>query len=193
VDELHDLFVVALDDQLEGDGPPVLFDDNESREALITLGRRMLDAFLEEVPLPKRTRAIELPFSIELTDPTTGEVLPPLVGSIDALVEGEGGLAIWELKSGKRKWGEDQLVYDLQPTCYRMGVRSYGYEAEVHLVLTTKAKTPDVQLERLVRSKQDELDLIATASSVVRAAQAGVDHPIRGWQCRGCAYAGACR
>jgi CRISPR/Cas system-associated exonuclease Cas4 (RecB family) len=194
VDELHDLFVLALDEQLDGDGPPVLFDDSEDRDALVALGRRMLEAFVKHVPLPDEVRAVEVPFSIDLVDDATGEVLPPLIGSIDALVVKNGVLTVWELKSGKRKWPSDQLGYDLQPTAYRIGMRSHGIEnVELELVLTTKAKTPDVQVERLVRSKQDERDLIATAASVVRAVEAGVDHPIRGWQCRGCAYAHACR
>jgi hypothetical protein len=28
---------------------------------------------------------------------------------------------------------------------------------------------------------------------VLRAVDAGVDHPLRGWQCRCCQFAGACR
>jgi CRISPR/Cas system-associated exonuclease Cas4 (RecB family) len=195
VGELWDLFVLALDEQLDGDGPPVLFDDGEDRDVLVALGRRMLEAFVEHVPMPDEVRAVEVPFSIDLVDPATGEVLPPLIGSIDALVVKNGLLTVWELKSGKRKWPADQIAYDLQPTAYRIGMRAHGIEnIELELVLTTKAKAPDVQLERLVRGKQDERDFIATAASVVRAVEAGVDHPIRsGWQCRGCAYAHACR
>ena len=194
VDELHDLFVLALDEQLDGDGPPVLFDDAEDRDVLVSLGRRMLATFIERVPMPEEVRAVEVPFSIDLIDPETGEVLPPLVGSVDALVVKNGELTVWELKSGKRKWPADQLAYDLQPTAYRVGMRVHGIEdVELELLVTTKAKVPDVQLERLVRGRQDERDLIATAASVVRAVEAGVDHPVRGWMCKGCPYAGACR
>jgi CRISPR/Cas system-associated exonuclease Cas4 (RecB family) len=194
VDELHDLFVLALDEQLDGDGPTVLFDDGEDRDVLVSLGRRMLDVFVKNVSMPDEVRAVEVPFSIDLVDAETGEVLPPLIGSIDALVVKNGELTVWEFKSAKRKWPADQLAYDLQPTAYRIGMRAHGIEnVELELVLTTKAKSPDVQVERLVRDAQDERDLIATAASVVRAVEAGVDHPIRGWQCRGCAYAHACR
>jgi hypothetical protein len=163
------------------------------RDVLIALGRRMLATFIEKVPLPEKVRAVEVPFSIEIVDPDTGEILPPLIGAMDALVVKDGALTIWELKSGKRKWPADQLAYDLQPTAYKMGIRTYGEEAEVELLVTTKSKTPDVQLERLVRGRQDERDLAATAASVVRGVEAGVDHPIRGWLCKGCAFAHACR
>ncbi len=194
VDELHDLFVLALDEQLDGDGPPVLFDDGEDRDALVALGRRMLTVFIERVPMPEEVRAIEVPFSIDLIDPDTGEMLPPLVGSVDALVVKNGELTVWELKSGKRKWPADQLAHDLQPTAYRIGMRVHGIEnVALELLVTTKAKVPDVQLERIVRGRQHERDLIATAASVVRAVEAGVDHPVRGWMCKGCPYAGACR
>ena len=62
----------------------------------------------------------------------------------------------------------------------------------VELLITTKTKTPRVQRERVVRGDVDEADLVATALSVSRAVQASVDHPIRGWPCRGCAYSTVC-
>jgi hypothetical protein len=192
LDELHDVFVVAFEEQVDSDGPPVLYDEGEDFDGLVGLAKRMLAVFVEKVPVPK-VRAIEVPFSIDLVDPATGEVLPPLVGAVDALVIKDGVTTVWEFKSGKRKWAADQLAYDLQPSAYKVGMRSHGIEdVELELVLTTKGKVPDVQVERLVRGRQEERDLIATAASVVRAVEAGVDHPIRGWGCRGCAYAGAC-
>jgi hypothetical protein len=56
VDELHDLFVLALDEQLYGDGPPLLFDDAEDRDVLVSLGRRMLEVFVKNVPMPGEGR-----------------------------------------------------------------------------------------------------------------------------------------
>jgi CRISPR/Cas system-associated exonuclease Cas4 (RecB family) len=49
-----------------------------------------------------------------------------------------------------------------------------------------------VQVESLVRSGADEDDLAYLARGVLRAVEAGVDHPIRGWQCKGCPYMAVC-
>jgi hypothetical protein len=155
----------------------------------------MLDAFTAKVPMPDEVLRIELPFSVELFDPSTGEALPaPLIGSVDAVVRENGRTALWELKSAKRRWSEDALMYDLQPTSYQVGLRSQGLDdVDLKLLVTTKSRRPDVQVERLHRGPDDENDLLATATSVVRAVQAGCDHPVRSWQCKTCEYSGVCR
>src|SRR5262249_6291348 len=110
-----------------------------------------------------------------------------------ALVERDGKVVVLEVKSAKRRWSTDQLEQDLQGTAYGMAARSLRYsETNVEVVITTKATKPALQVERLVRHQTDEHELIELAFGVVKAVAAGVDHRNRGWQCRGCAYAGAC-
>ena len=60
--ELRDYFAVALEQEIESDGPPVLFEDDENFDTLVVTAGRMLDAFLERVPLPERVLHVELPF-----------------------------------------------------------------------------------------------------------------------------------
>lgn len=186
---LRDRLTAALDDK------NIMFDEeDESAATLVDASLRMLDIFLVKVARPERIVAVEVPFSLELTHPVTAEILPVrFIGSIDALVVEEQRETIWELKTGKRKWGADALDFDLQTTSYKMAARELGRgEVDLKLVLTTKGKQPDVQVERLVRHKRDERELVETIFAVHRAVDAGVDHPIRGWQCRTCAWAGAC-
>jgi hypothetical protein len=198
---LRDYFADALRRELESDGPPILFDDEEDEDALLTIGARMLDAFLDRVPLPDRVIAVEAPFRLQVFDPETGEALPaPLIGAIDAVVELSRRREIWELKSGKKRWAQDAVLYDFQPTAYRMALRAQAAAGrkphpDVHLklIVTTKAKTPDVQVEDLVRSEDDERDLAETAASVMRAARSGCFHPVRSWMCGTCEYAEVCR
>ena len=131
---------------------------------------------------------------MEFEHPVTGEVLDrPLIGSMDAIVIDQGKAAVWELKTAKRKWTADQFEFDPQLTAYRIGARSLGLdEAELKVLVTTKTLKPDVQVERIVRHDRDEVELIEQVFSVVRAVEAGLDHRLRGWACRGCAYAGVC-
>jgi CRISPR/Cas system-associated exonuclease Cas4 (RecB family) len=144
--------------------------------------------------VPEQVHGVEVPFRLKLVHPITEEVHPvPLVGAIDGVVEDRGRPVVWELKTGKKRWSADQLDFDLQPTAYGMAARALGYkDAPLTLVVTTKRKTPEVQVEHLVRHRRDELELVETAFAVARAVKAGVDYPNRGWQCRTCPYAGAC-
>ena len=177
-------------------GQQELFSDEEEQDigSVIDVAMRMLDVFLARVPLPEQVHGVEMPFRLKLMHPVTGEVHPvPLVGATDAIVEQAGRPVVWELKTAKKRWSADQLDFDLQPTAYGMAARTLGYkDARLTLLVTTKGKQPDVQVEHLVRHRRDELELVETAFAVARAVKAGVDYPNRGWQCRTCPYAHAC-
>ena len=187
--KLHDHLKDGISRQLNGNGVPVLFDEDEDEGVLVDRAMRMLDVFVAEVPLPEQVLGVEVPFSLDLSYPESGEHPLPLIGAMDAIVEGP---TIWELKTSKRRWSQHQLDYDLQPTAYRLGARECGHEAEVQLIVTTKAKSPQVQSEPVTRGLSDEADLIHIVISVSRAVKAGVDHPVRGWQCQGCPYSTVC-
>ena len=192
--ELQTLFRDSLTEQVLEDGPPVLFEDEEDLGKCVDLGLKMLDTFFLRVPRPDQVHEVERAFVLELAHPVTGEIAPvPFIGAMDAVVVDEGRTEVWELKTGKRKWSADQMEYDPQPTAYVMASRELGYEdAEVRLLVTTKAREPDVQIERLVRRRGDERELAETVIDVLHAVKAGVDVRIRGWGCQTCAFAGVC-
>ncbi len=195
VDELRAHLHDGLLRGLDREDVPVLFEEEEQDiGSVVDVAMRMLDIFLARVPVPEQVHGVEVAFRLKLVHPVTGEVHPvPLVGAIDAVVEDRGRPVVWELKTGKRRWSADQLDIDLQPTAYGMASRALGYKnARLTLLVTTKGKTPDVQVENLVRHRREELELVDTAFAVARAVNAGVDYPNRGWQCRTCPYAHAC-
>ncbi|HEX4334332.1 MAG TPA: PD-(D/E)XK nuclease family protein [Polyangiaceae bacterium] len=195
VEELREVFRTALESELADDAVPVLFDDDESStDGLVAKGREMFEEFVDRYRLPDRVLAIEEPFLLELMHPATGEAVGvPLVGAIDALVERDGSVVVTEFKSSKRRWSTEQLEHDIQITTYLAAARKLGYaDAGAELVITTKSRKPDLQLERLVRGRGDYKELAELALGVIKAVDAGVDHRIRGWQCRSCAHAGAC-
>jgi len=193
-EQLQAHFSDSLTEQVNEDGPPVLFEDAEDLGKCVDLGLRMLDTFILRVPRPDQVLEVERAFVLELAHPVTGEIAPvPFVGAMDAVVVDGGRTEIWELKTGKKKWSADQMEYDPQPTAYVMAARELGHQdAEVKLLVTTKTSKPDVQIERLVRRRGDERELAETVLDVLHAVKAGVDHRVRGWGCRSCAFGSVC-
>jgi len=193
VEEVTGIFCDVLEHDVLHGNVPVLFDDDEDLQSCIALGSKMVAEFRRSVPMPDEIIGLELPFSSNLHDPVTGEVLErPLIGAMDAIVVEGGKPVIWELKSGKKQWSEAQLEFDLQPAAYVMGARSLGVDAPVKIIVTTKTKAPTVQSTRVNRTERDERELSHVAASVLRGVKAGVDHPVRDWWCKSCPYAGRC-
>ncbi|MCA9617389.1 MAG: PD-(D/E)XK nuclease family protein [Myxococcales bacterium] len=191
--DVHHQFERALRRELTKDGPPVLFDDDETAADLGKKGAAMMDAFLATVKPPDEILGIELPFELELVDPETGEVFPPIIGAVDALVRARSTTELWEMKSAAKRWSDDALVYDLQSTIYQAAMKPRHPDIQPVLIAVTKTERPAVQIERLARGPSDEADLLATTRGVTRAIEAGVDHPVRSWACKKCEYAGICR
>ena len=185
----------GLTARLRGENNVLFDDDDEDEGSLVDMAVCMLDAFIRLVPRPEKTMAVEWAFQLELAHPMTGEVLPvPLIGALDAVVLEGGRGAVWELKSGKRRWSADQFEFDLQATAYGIAAREGGYDGvDLKFLITTKTKSPDVQRETVIRHRADEIELAEIAFGVARAVEAGVDYPNRGWQCGTCAFAAACR
>ncbi len=138
---------------------------------------------------------VEVPFIAALHDPDTGEAIDErLVGSMDLVLRHEGHRIVTEHKTSSRKWTEDQLAYDVQLTAYKFAARQVGMgEVGLRVQVLTKARTPVVQVADVERNAQDERDFLKTAVGVLRAVDAGVAYPVRGWQCKGCQFAHACR
>jgi len=177
-------------------GPVPLQEDEEPSGNRIDQAALMLGAFdttIRAAGLPL-VESVEAPFSIEIHDLETGEVLEErLTGAFD-LVTNEGGRrVVVEHKTSARKYGKDQLRFDFQPTAYQMAARELGLgEVGLRYQVVTKAKQPAVQVEDITRGPADESDFLATAAGVLRAIDAGAFFPIRGRQCRSCPYEWAC-
>ena len=133
-------------------------------------------------------------FTITLHDVDTGEPLEEqLVGTMDLLIREEGRVVVVEHKTAARKFTEDQLRYDFQPTAYQIAARESGLgDVALRFQVVTKTKVPAVQVTDIHRDDQDEQDFLRTAGGVLKAIDAGVSYPMRGWQCRGCPYESAC-
>lgn len=181
------------------DGPVPLQPDEEDDgnvAALTDKGVSMLHAFYEHAAKVDgfAVEAVEHSFAVTLQDPATGERLEEqLIGTVDLLIREGGRRVVVEHKTSGKKWGSDQLRWDLQPSAYRLAARLAGLgDVGLRYQVITKAKVPSVQIADVERDEQDELDFIRTVLGVLRAVEAGVDYPVRGWQCRSCPYSYAC-
>lgn len=138
---------------------------------------------------------VEHSFNVAIHDPSTGEVLDEtLVGTMDLIVVENGRRVIVEHKSSSKKYTQDQLRYDFQPTAYQLAARQAGMgEVGVRFQVVTKSRVPALQVTDVQRDLQDEDDFLRTATGVLRAIDAGVSYPVRGWACRACPYSAECR
>jgi CRISPR/Cas system-associated exonuclease Cas4 (RecB family) len=182
--------------QAQVDGKvPLQADEDEDLDAMIDLGVKMLGAFHAHMAgRDVSVEAIEHPFVVGLHDPDTGEVLEEqLAGFMDVVVRESDRRVIIELKTSARKYTQDQIDFDLQPSAYKFAADELGWgDAGIRFLVVTKTKTPAVQEEELLRGPMARADFLRTAVGVLRAIDAGVSYPVRGWQCRSCPFKAAC-
>lgn len=194
-DLLLDVFRTAWD--RASSGPvPLQGDDEDDTAGMVDRGVSMLHAFHEHAARREsvEVEAVEHGFTIALHDPDSGAPLEEqLVGTMDLVLREAGILVVVEHKTAARRYTEDQLRRDLQLSAYKVAARESGLgEVALRFQVVTKTKVPAVQIADVYRDVHDEDDFIRTAVGVLRAIDAGVSYPVRGWACRSCPYTGAC-
>jgi putative RecB family exonuclease len=130
---------------------------------------------------------VEQPFEVDLADPSTGEVLRPLKGYFDLVLD--SGTVI-ELKTSSRKWSEPEVQRHLQLGAYSyVAARSCTSPVllEVH-VLVRRKRTPGVETYSYARTGW----WLPAALAIERAIQSRLYPPSPGPMCSGCEYAQAC-
>jgi len=135
--------------------------------------------------------SVERPFAVPVHDPDTGEVQDEnLIGAFDLVVNDGRHRTIVENKTSARKFSEDQIRWDIQPTGYQFAAKQMGLGAVgVQYQILTKAKTPAFQVIDLERTAEDQNEFLRVAIGVMRGVDAGVFMPVRSWACRGCPFA----
>lgn len=183
-------------------GPVPLQADEEDAGAgadqIVDRGISMLHAFCEHAAKTVAgitVESVELPFAVSIHDVESGEVFEEqLVGAIDLVVNEDGQRIIVEHKTAAKKYGLDQLRFDPQLTAYALAARELELgEVGLKFQVITKTKVPAIQIADVHRDEQDEDDFLRIVGGVLRAIDGGVSYPIRGWACRSCPYAHACK
>jgi hypothetical protein len=197
-DLLLDTFRASWERQVTGPVPIQPDADEESNlDQLTDKGISMLHTFYEAAAKCAGeilVEHVEHSFAVGIHDPETGEVLDEtLVGTMDLVAVENGRRIVVEHKSSSKKYTQDQLRYDLQPTAYRLAARQAGMgEVGVRFQVITKARVPAIQVADAQRDLRDEDDFLRTVVGVLRAIDSGVSYPLRGWTCRTCPFSHAC-
>lgn len=173
-------------------------EEEEGKTDPVDLAAKMLRKFHEAAAhsTGMKVEAVELPFSVTLFDPDSGEIQEEkLVGVVDLVTREEGDdIVIVEHKTSSKKYALDKLLYDFQPTAYQLAMREKGWDdVGLRFQIVTKTKSPQVQIEDIVRTAADEDDFRRIALGVLKAIDAGVSYPVRGWQCRSCPFKNTCK
>jgi hypothetical protein len=129
---IKDAFRDAWQRELDADLPLQAAEDDEPADtgALVDKGTEMLAVFHDHAVKNldgAKVEAVEQPFSVSLFDPDTGvEMEENLVGVLDLVLKKGRRRQVVEHKTSARKYGDDQLRYDIQPTGYRLAARAMG-------------------------------------------------------------------
>lgn len=195
VDEVKQRFVDTLTLAKNGPVPLQLDEDGGGFEEALAKGLQMLDVTLAHPSAhPEKVLGVEVPFIVDLYDVETGEVLDEkLKGFVDLVVQEDGHRVVVEHKTSAKKFSLDQLVYDTQLAAYAFAAEQLGWgEVGLRFSVTTKTKTPAMQIEDVRRDDGDVADFLRTAAGVLKAIDAGISFPVRGWACRSCPYKSRC-
>jgi putative RecB family exonuclease len=193
LDEVHAVFERAFADEVyvaETMGCPMEWDDTNFEET-VEKGQKMLACFFDKVDRDLDVMHTEYAFDVKTPE---GCVLK---GFMDCVVRtGENSFKIIELKTAKRTYTQDRLLYDLQPTVYIAALREIVPEAdkiEFEYWLLMKTKEPDLKILPVVRNAGDLQELKDTIRGYLLGISTGAFPRRRGWLCDYCGYAKACR
>ncbi len=196
LDDLIGYFLASWDQE----GQKVIrYQKDQTKDTLRDKGAEMLKAFYESVS-PRRILGVELPFSVNLIQREGGETLPYKLSGVFDLIESdeEGNLLIVELKTGAKRFAEDQLDLDLQGTLYsyalsQMGFRTNAGDTLVRYDLLLKQKKPAMETYYAVKGRIHYQWAFQLIKKVLRAIDLGIFFPTPGWHCKECPFGTACK
>jgi len=176
------------------DSLPIQFKSGDDAGKVKDLGVAMLKRFCEDGFIPDKVLAVEQPFSVAIPDPDNGVILEEaLVGAIDLVAEHQGKTIIVEHKTAARKFAQDRLQHDLQPTAYQFASRELGiHNPGLAFQILLKTRTPRVEFSAITRTREQESEMLSTYTQVLKAIAQGIFWKNRGWMCGDCQFGYRC-
>ena len=152
-------------------------------------GTEMLRVFLADVDRDIEVIGVEQSFEFELAPGLN------VAGVIDLILRDSDRIRVVDVKTSASSYGQDKLLYDLQPTVYMLAAeRMFNAPAKVDFEywVLTKSKQPALKIHPVVRAEADRLELVEAFQEVRAADASGVFPRIRGWQCATCEHRDRC-
>ncbi|MCB9637238.1 MAG: PD-(D/E)XK nuclease family protein [Sandaracinus sp.] len=176
-------FEAELDDGVD-------FKSNESANLLRRQGADLVFEYVKAYA-DRSVAAVEVPFTVPLADPETGEVLPYLLhGWFDVLWDGD---QIGEIKTSARRFDEGTLARKLQLHAYAYAYRQlHGRDPTIKVVQLLKTRRPEIAEHDVHRAVGDDAWFVHLVAAVARGIEARSFPPKPSWMCGDCEYARAC-
>jgi putative RecB family exonuclease len=142
-DRLHRTFLDAWKERESNS--EIAFREGDTRDGSIAQGIGLIEVYLKEPP-PENIVAVEKEMIFPIHN-SEGEYLEtPMVAIVDLLTKDKDELAITELKTSGRSYGNFEVDVSLQPTSYVNAVwETFGEQAKVEYAVLVKTKTPKLQ------------------------------------------------
>jgi CRISPR/Cas system-associated exonuclease Cas4 (RecB family) len=157
---------------------------------------RLVVAYIEQLGEEPRPLLVEAKLKAPLVDPETGEDLGlPLMGIVDLVLEGERGPVIVDFKTAARAPAANDLVHELQLTCYSYLVRQVTGQEEASLEIRSlvKTKTPKVvTYSASARTALHYRRLFAVLRAYLQAMDERRDYVRPGIECGYCDFREVC-
>ena len=192
IDRLHRAFLDAWKErEVNSD---IKFRKGDTRDGSIAQGISLIEVYLKEPP-PENIVAVEQQMIFPLRNGRAEIVETPMVAIVDLLTKNKDELAITELKTSGRAYGNFEVDVSLQPTSYVNAVwETFGEQAKVEYAILVKTRTPRLQRLTTVRNEDDFGRLGDTVQAVERAIEAKAFYPNETpMNCSTCSYRDPCR
>lgn len=175
---------------------PVVSTHGETLDGLYDKGKKLIDHYIEKLPLDEIPLEIPRRFTVPLLD-EKGEALPrPLVGELDRVVKTEDGrIGIVDWKTSSARWSDDQIAKDSQATAYLLaGEYVLGKKpAFFRYDLLLKTVKPAIERYYVDRSERDIKRFVKKVTELDKAIQSGAFLPNdRSFACPTCPFRSAC-
>jgi putative RecB family exonuclease len=173
----------------------IRYSARESEESLTNKAHELLTLFVDAYDLHGEVIAVEEAFSIDLNQHANENdlTLPPLIGSIDAIIK-NGSTALIDFKTASRKPNGD--VNAMQLVAYSLGATTLGYEPNElayrydYLVKTAK---PELVNHSVRIDDDDRRRYVKIVTRVWKAIQASIFYPNPNYLCSSCGYQSHCK
>ena len=168
----------------------IRFKDGEDEERLVLLAKEILGLYFHEPA--NEIKGAEIPFTVPIINPSTGEKLEVNLEGFMDLIEKDG--TIVEFKTSQQTMSLEDVINSIQLTAY-----SYAYEVlyqkppkVLRVVNFVKNKKPKINVLETGRGKSDYKRFFCLPKQVLKGIQAQVFFPRSGFWCKDCEYEEGC-